>query len=72
MKSFEELKISTQIILKELVKRFPDSVEFKKGVIMDVAKELGYTGKDFDPLVQAEHRVKIGTYNFASYIEPLR
>ena len=72
MKSFEELKTSTQIILKELVKRFPDSVEFKKAVIMDVAKEMGYTGKDFDPLVQAEHRVKIGTYNFASYIEPLR
>lgn len=72
MIKFENLKTSTQIILKELATRYPDSTEFKKAAILDVASEFGYTGKDWVPLVQKEHRVRIGLYNFASYIEPLR
>jgi len=72
MIKFENLKTSTQIILKELATRYPDSTEFKKAAILDVAAGFGYTGKDWVPLVQKEHRVRIGLYNFASYIEPLR
>lgn len=66
------LKKSTQIILKELATRYPDSTEFRKNAIVEVGKEFGYTGKDWDPLMQKNNRVKIGTYNLAGLIEPLR
>ena len=66
------LKKSTQIILKELATRYPDSTEFRKNAIVEVGKEFGYTGKDWDPLMQKDNRVKIGTYNLAGLIEPLR
>ncbi len=56
---------STEIIVQELAKRFPDTKHFRKGVIVDTAKEFGYTGKDFYPLLQAENRVKIGTYDLS-------
>ena len=46
------LKKSTQIILKELATRYPDSTEFRKNAIVEVGKEFGYTGKDWDPLMQ--------------------
>ena len=66
------LKKSTQIILKELATRYPDSTEFRKNAIVEVGKEFGYTGKDWDPLMQKDNRVKIGTYDLAGLIEPLR
>ena len=66
------LKKSTQIILKELATRYPDSTQFRKNAIVEVGKEFGYTGKDWDPLMQKNNRVKIGTYNLAGLIEPLR
>lgn len=66
------LKKSTQIILKELATRYPDSTEFRKNAIVEVGKEFGYTGKDWDPLMQKNNRVKIGTYDLAGLIEPLR
>ena len=59
MIKFENLKTSTQIILKELATRYPDSKKKKKAAILDVASEFGYTGKDWVPLVQKEHRVRI-------------
>jgi len=66
------VKKSTQIILKELATRYPDSTEFRKNAIVEVGKEFGYTGKDWDPLMQKDNRVKIGTYDLAGLIEPLR
>ena len=66
------LKKSTQIILKELATRYPDSTEFRKNVIVEIGKSFGYTGKDWDPLMTKDNRVKIGTYNLAGLIEPLR
>ena len=66
------LKISTQKILTELATRYPDSNEFKKSTIVDIAKEHGYTGKDFYCLLTAENRVKIGTYDLSSVIIPIR
>ena len=35
------LKKSTQIILKELATSYPDSTQFRKNAIVEVGKELG-------------------------------
>jgi len=66
------LKISTQKILTELATRYPDSNEFKKSTIVDIAKENGYTGKDYYCLLSADNRVKVGTYDLSSVIIPIR
>ena len=66
------VKKSTQIILKELAPRYPDSTQFRKNIIVEIGKSFGYTGKDWDPLMQKDNRVKIGTYDLAGLIEPLR
>ena len=41
----ENLKTSTKVILTEIAKRYPDSTEFRKQQIVDVAESLGYSGK---------------------------
>ena len=66
------LKTSTTILLKDLVAKYPDQKHFRKSTIVDAGKALGYTGKDWDPILTKDNRVKIGTYDLASYIEPLR
>ena len=66
------LNKSSQIILKELVVRYPDQTQFRKNVIVDIGESLGYSGKDWNPLMQKDNRVKIGTYDLAGLIEPLR
>jgi len=66
------LKKSTEIILKELAIKYPDQTQFRKGLIVDIGKSFGYSGKDWDPLMQKSNRVKIGTYDLAGLIEPLR
>ena len=68
----ENLKTSTKVILTEIAKRYPDSTEFRKQQIVDVAESLGYSGKDYNPLMSLENRVKIGTYDLASVILPMR
>ena len=66
------LKTSTTILLKDLVSKYPDQVHFRKSTIVDAGKALGYTGKDWDPILTKDNRVKIGTYDLAGLIEPLR
>lgn len=66
------MKTSTKIILEELIKVFPDQTSFRKSQVVDTGKKFGYTGKDWDPLFTAENRVKIGTYDFANLMEPLK
>ena len=66
------LKKSTEIILKELAIRYPDQTQFRKNAIVEVGESFGYSGKDWDPLMQKDNRVKIGTYDLAGLIEPLR
>ncbi len=66
------LKTSTTILLKDLVSKYPDQVQFRKSTIVDAGKALGYTGKDWDPILTKDNRVKIGTYDLAGLIEPLR
>ncbi len=66
------LKISTQKILSELATQYPDTNEFKKSTIVDIAKKNGYTGKDYYSLLSADNRVKVGTYDLSSVIIPIR
>jgi MoxR-like ATPase len=66
------LKTSTTILLKDLAGKYPDQVHFRKSTIVDAGKALGYTGKDWDPILTKDNRVKIGTYDLAGLIEPLR
>jgi len=66
------VKASTQIILKELAQKYPDTTQFRKSTIVDIGKAFGYTGKDWYPLMTEENRVKIGTYDLAGLIEPIR
>ena len=68
----KNLKKSTEIILTELAKRYPDQTQFRKNVIVDVGKSFGYSGKDWDPIMRKGNRVKIGTYELSGLIEPLR
>ena len=63
------MKISTQNILKELAKNYPDQTSFRKNVIETTAKSMGYTGKDFYPMLTAETRVKIGTYDLSALLQ---
>jgi len=68
----KNLKKSTEIILTELAKRYPDQTQFRKNVIVDVGESFGYSGKDWDPIMTKDNRVKIGTYELSGLIEPLR
>ena len=68
----DNLKTSTKILLKELATRYPDQDHFRKSAVVDTGKALGYTGKDWDPILTKDNRVKIGTYDLAGLIEPLR
>ena len=65
------LKPSTQIILKELVSAHPDQDEFRKGTIEKLAKSLGYTGKDYRDLISAERRIRRGTFDLAELVAPM-
>jgi len=65
----KNIKISTQNILKELKKNYPDQTQFRKNVIESTAKAMGYTGKDFYPMLTAENRVKIGTYDLSALLQ---
>ena len=68
----KNLKKSTEIILTELAKRYPDKTQFRKNAIVEVGESFGYSGKDWDPIMTKQNRVKIGTYDLAGLIEPLR
>ena len=66
------MKKSTEIILKELATKYPDQTQFRTGLIVDLGKSLGYSGKDWNPLLNKTNRVRIGTYDLASLLEPVR
>jgi len=58
-----EMRISTQRILEEISTKFPGQVDFRRAIIEDVAKSMGFTAKDYYPLLKSDNRVKIGTYS---------
>lgn len=62
------MKKSTEILLQEIGNRYPDQKQFKRKIIEDVAKDLGYTQKDYYPLLTPENRVKIGTYCLETFL----
>jgi len=66
-----KVKISTQKILEVLASRFPDKTEFRTSEVVDTGKSLGYTGKDWNPLLQPENRIKRGMFCLASFIQPV-
>ena len=66
------LKPQTEVILKELANRYPDQTQFRKQQIVDVGLSFGYKGKDYGPIFDKSNRVKIGTYDLAGLIVPLR
>ena len=57
------MRISTQRILEEISTKFPGQTDFRRAIIEDVAKSMGFTAKDFYPLLSSDRRVKIGTYS---------
>ena len=65
------MKISTKNILNELATNYPDQTSFRKNVIENTGKALGYTGKDYNPLMQKDNRVKIGTYDLSALLQPV-
>ena len=67
-----EVRISTQNIVKKLMTTYPDQNEFRKNIIVDTAKSMGYRSPDFVPLIQKDSRVKIGTYDLSNVIEMVR
>ena len=66
------LQPQTEVILKELASRYPDQTQFRKQQIVDVGLSFGYKGKDYGPIFDKSNRVKIGTYDLAGLIVPLR
>ena len=67
-----DLKISSQKILEELAARYPNKTQFRTREVQDIGKEFGYTGKDWDPILSLENRVRRGTYDLASLITPIK
>jgi MoxR-like ATPase len=66
-----DMKISTKNILNELANNYPDQTSFRKNIIENTGKSMGYTGKDYNPLMQKENRVKIGTYDLSALLQPV-
>lgn len=66
-----DMKISTKNILNELATNYPDQTSFRKNIIENTGKSMGYTGKDYNPLMQKENRVKIGTYDLSALLQPV-
>ena len=65
----KDMKISTTNLLKELAKNYPDQTAFRKNVIETTARAMGYTGKDFYPLLTTDNRIKIGTYDLGLFLK---
>ena len=67
-----EVKISTQNIVKKLISTYPDQTQFRKNVIVDTAKSMGYRGPDWYDLIDGDNRVKIGTYDLSAMIDSVK
>ena len=67
-----QVKISTQNIVKKLITTYPDQTQFRKNVIVDTAKAMGYRGPDFYALIAGENRVKVGTYDLTVAIAAVK
>ena len=59
MNDVKNLKPSTEVILKELVSRYPDQTEFRKQQIVDVGQSFGYKGKDYGSIFDADKKYSL-------------
>lgn len=63
------MKNSTVTILKALAKTKADTTTFTRKEIEAVARDLGFTGKDFYDLISSEFRVRRGVFDLSSVIQ---
>jgi len=65
------MKVNTNTIVEKLQASYPDQTIFRKAVIVDTAKSLGFSKADWSPLLEVKSDVR-GQYDLSSVIVPLR
>lgn len=65
------MKVNTNTIVEKLQENYPDQTIFRKAVIVDTAKSLGFSKADWSPLLKVKSDVR-GQYDLSSVIVPLR
>ena len=65
------MKVNTNAIVEKLQENYPDQTIFRKAVIVDTAKSLGFSKADWSPLLKVKSDVR-GQYDLSSVIVPLR
>ena len=65
------MKVNTNAIVEKLQENYPDQTIFRKAVIVDTAKSLGFSKADWSPLLKVKSDVR-GKYDLSSVIVPLR
>tara|TARA_B100001057_G_scaffold316214_1_gene316376 strand:+ start:300 stop:1418 length:1119 start_codon:yes stop_codon:yes gene_type:complete len=65
------INVNTKNIIEKLVSNNPDTSIFKKATIVDTAKSLGFSKKDWTPLLETKGNVR-GQYDLSAVILPLR
>ena len=65
------MKVNTNTIVEKLQASYPDQTIFRKAVIVDTAKSLGFSKADWSPLLKVKSDIR-GQYDLSSVIVPLR
>jgi len=65
------MKVNTNTIVEKLQENYPDQTIFRKAVIVDTAKSLGFSKGDWSPLLSVKSDIR-GQYDLSSVIVPLR
>ena len=65
------INVNTKNIIEKLVSNNPDTSIFRKATIVDTAKSLGFSKRDWTPLLETKGNVR-GQYDLSAVILPLR
>ena len=65
------MNVNTKNIIEQLVSNNPDTSIFRKATIVDTAKSLGFSKRDWMPLLKTKGEVR-GQYDLSAVILPLR
>ena len=65
------INVNTKNILDKLIEQYPDTTIFRKATIVEIAKSLGYTKKDWAPLLETKGETR-GQYDLSAVILPIR
>ena len=65
------INVNTKNIIEKLVSQNPDTSIFRKATIVDTAKSLGFSKKDWMPLLKTKGSIR-GQYDLSAVILPLR